>query len=696
MSDKTGIMVHAISAPDELSKNMPSKKNSISKGKAKARDVLAEKMNTKDIGSGRANAGPRGGRKSKTGSSAVVTVPKPPSRPTLQSLYLEQYVHRDHLHAAALDAQATANIDLIRQKRQEVEYYKGDVRKLRHQNPAAVFGTGYAAYEKGLNEGGKPRIIYPCQRRRPGGRRTRELRIPRKEMATQAEQLEELIPVRLDIDWDKIKLRDTFTWNLHDRVISPELFAEQLVEDFKLPPEVSDHLVQFVAHTLSEQIQDFYPQVFIEEEALDPHLPYHAYKNDEMRVLIKINITIDQHTLVDQFEWEINNPLNSPEEFAQQMTRDLSLSGEFTTAIAHCIREQCQLFTKSLYITGHPFDGRPVEDADLRLAFLPSPLPSVFRQVQHAKDFTPYLWKLNEAELDRAETSISREQRRQKRSVNRRGGPALPDLKDRQRTVRTLVVSSVLPGAAESIDDSRLFKRAEGGPPRPGRRGAATGAKVGIGDDSDSSSSSDSDPESPVMSNIVMTGGTSRTRGIRGAASAAQAAMRALGRSTTPEAMLRDHAHETRTSARRGAPSREDNQAGGADGTTFIVKLKISSQKLRQFERNQRSKARAEGSSHLGRSPSQVSTPLRGSPGRGSMAPPPQTPGVAVTPGLSRGSPHANGTASGQLGAVDAGPPAPGQTAVSSSSRYGLVELSIFDQCVDKGRHLLSASKVEA
>ncbi len=68
------------------------------------------------------------------------------------------------------------------------------------------------------------------------------------------------------------------------------------------------------------------------------------------------------------------------------MARDLSLSGEFTTAIAHCIREQCQLFTRSLYSVGHPFDGRPVEDPDLVSAFLPSPLPSVFRPQQQDKE----------------------------------------------------------------------------------------------------------------------------------------------------------------------------------------------------------------------------------------------------------------------------------------------------------------------
>ncbi|KAI9849727.1 MAG: SWI/SNF chromatin-remodeling complex subunit [Thelocarpon superellum] len=589
--------------------------------------------------------------------------PTPAPRPTKQALLLDQYTSRDHLNAAALHAQNLSNIDAIHAKRIEVDLYKGPVKRERQQNPGAIFGHGYAGFGNGHTDG-KTRVIYPFQRRRPGGRRTRELRIPRKDMATQADQIEELIPVRLDVDWDKIKLRDTFTWNLHDRVISPELFAEQLVEDFKLPPETADPLVRFVAQTLAEQIQDFYPQVFIEEDPLDPHLPYHAYKNDEMRVLIKLNITIGQHTLVDQFEWELNNPLNSPEDFAKQMTRELSLSGEFTTAIAHCIREQCQLFTKSLYITGHPFDGRPIDDADLKDAFLPSPLLSVFRAAQHAKEFAPGLWELSEIELDRAENSLSREQRRQKRTMNRRGGPALPDLKDRQRTVRTLVVSSVLPGAAESVDESRLFKRVEISTGRSGRR-AAAGQKAGV-DDSDLSESEESGPESPATSTMLMTG-TSRTRGIRGAASAAQAAMRAnVGRSTTPEPAALHH-HETRTSARR-LGTHEDSVG---EGNSLIVKFKISREKFRQFERDRKARARAESTQQGslapgGRPSSQGSTPQGGTPAHGSMGPPPSTPGLGSASLPATASNGVAGTPQ-PPGAVDADhPPQPGQPGVSA------------------------------
>ena len=531
-------------------------------------------------------------------------------------------------------------------------------------DPSAIYGPGYGQYGRfgnGVTHTSHSVIKFPRQRKRAGGGSTPELRVSRRELGTQSEQLDELVPIRLDIEWDKIRLRDTFTWNLHDRVVPPELFARQLVEDFKLPPEQFEQLVQQVTASLQEQIQDYYPHVFIDEEALDPHLPYNAYKDDEMRITIKLNITIGQHTLVDQFEWEINNPANSPEVFARQMTRDLSLAGEFTTAIAHSIREQSQLFTRSLYVTGHPFDGRPVEDQELKAGFLPSPLPSPFRPYQAAKEYTPYLYELNEIELEKTELSLSREERRQKRSVNRRGGPALPDLKDRRSTIRTLVVSSVLPGAAETLEDSRIFKRtaaAAGKGRRPGY-----GHKDGL-DDSDESESDESAPDSPAIPPHLLSG-TARTRGMRGAATVAQNALRgSLARSATPEATTLHH-HETRTSGRRfgGRDYREESVDDSPP--TLIVKLRIPRERYRQFLRDQKNRSRPAPLESTPHRRSLSATPAQGTPAPGNMGPP-TTPGTQQqAPPRQHNSPgeHKEGANplhphAAQIGRVDAlGPP---------------------------------------
>ncbi|KAI4151720.1 MAG: hypothetical protein L6R39_001962 [Caloplaca ligustica] len=620
---------------------------------------------------------------------------------------LEQYTTRDLINSTAIGVTEVGHTRLtnsLKAWRNEYEEWlygevdnKDEERKkwrrkepsIRQRDPGAIFGKGYAVFgNRTINvPPGQATVVYPAHRPPAGKRRTRHPTRSKEDVATQAEQLEELVPIRLDVEWDKIRLRDTFTWNLHDRLTDPRSFSEGLVEDFALPLGQCGPIVDQVHASIQEQIRDYHPHVYIREEALDPHLPYHAYKDDEMRIAIKLNITIGQQTLVDQFEWDINNPMNCAEDFARSMTQDLSLPGEFTTAIAHSIREQSQLFTRGLYVTSHPFDGRPIEDQELKASFLPSPLPSSFRPFQAAKDFTPYLYDLNEAELEKTELSLSREERRQKRSVTRRGGPALPDLKDRRRTIRTLIVSSVLPGAAEVIEDSRILKRA---PAAPGKVRRSGHMKDGL-DESDDSDSADSSPGSPAIPSYLMAG-TARTRNMRGAATAATAAIHShLGRSATPE-VLNSHQHETRTSRRQpGASSRgkEYREESMDEPTEMIVKLKIP-ERYRHVLRGLKNKSRPEplhaaasNSRHSSRR-SQSETPGQSTPAPGLMPPPPATPNTQP-----RGSsPNRNGQqpqsqqqgpiphhllhphSGAQIGRVDAAGPPSQENPIVSISRH--------------------------
>lgn len=607
-----------------------------------------------------------GSRLSRSPQSAELKRSKPDrSQPIIETL-----VNRQQLHDAAVEEGHEYHVKIFEQKNKELMELQGRLGHSPQNYNIDYLGLGYAGYGNGLQDVPTPRdgkVIVPAARRRPGNRRTRELRISRKDQATQAEQVDELVPIRLDIEWDKIRLRDTFTWNIHDRVVRPELFAQKLVEDICPELSHSETLVTQIVSSMAEQISDFHPHVFVGEEALDPLLPYFAYKNDEMRLIIKLNITIGQHTLIDQFEWDINNPLNSPEDFAKKLAADLSLSGEFTTAIAHSIREQCQLFTRSLYITGHPFDGRPVEDHELLGSFQPSPLPSVFRPHQAAKDFTPYLYEWNEQELEKHEMSMSREERRQKRSVNRRGGPVLPDLKDRRRTIRTLLVSSVLPGAVQSFEDRRLLKKVVAS--NRGRRGIP---RMDDFEDSDDSESENSSMGSPAV-NLQFLSGTARTRGLRGAATAAQAATRAnLGRSATPDSINLHH-HETRTSGRRII----HDESSPEPAVTKIVKLRLPRQKFKQLLHGLMSRSR----DALQLTPVRpVSRQSSAAPALtpASMGPPASTPRMQsqVLPAQPNGTPNSQSShapqtsrhgATSQLGRVDAtGPPGPENPIVSS------------------------------
>ncbi|KAI6107765.1 hypothetical protein EDD16DRAFT_1488534 [Pisolithus croceorrhizus] len=48
-------------------------------------------------------------------------------------------------------------------------------------------------------------------------------------------------------------MRDTFLWNLNDPVITPEMFAQTLVEDYSLLPTYHSVIVK----SIQEQLSDF-------------------------------------------------------------------------------------------------------------------------------------------------------------------------------------------------------------------------------------------------------------------------------------------------------------------------------------------------------------------------------------------------------------------------------------------------------
>lgn len=555
-------------------------------------------------------------------------------------IQLNHYVNREYAYKADLAERRDKPL-LLLQKKAELQNYQA-LRAVRENDPGAIFGQGYDGY-------GNPRtsdrairdpLLYP-RVRRFGKKQNRLPKHSRREKLIQAEQEEELVPIRLDIEWGKIKLRDTLTWNINDRTASIEYFAEKLVEDFSLDAKACAPLVQKVVADIREQLQDYTPHIFTRPEPVDPYLPYVAYKNDEMRILVKLNITIGQNTLIDQFEWEVNNPDNSPEEFARQMTHDLSLAGEFTTAIAHCIREQSQLYTRSLHLTGYPWDGRVIDDPDLKENFLPSPMPILFRPYQMAKEYSPYIYELNEADLERTEMSISRAQRLQKRSTNRRGGPALPDLKEKPKTIRSLVVSSVIPGGALTMEDSRVFRKARQRT-KPGR-----GQRDDF-EDSEGTESEDSAPDSPLPTHLLAPSAT-RTRGMRTAALTATAGIRnnfsGVGRSATPEvsAVL-----EPRSAARR----RDYKESSDDDEERLVVILKVGKQKMKEWARAQRLRDRV-GTSTVGSpGPSKMSRPASATPLNLAAQPPPLSP-------QGGGKPAEN-----MFGAIDA-PPEPENPMVS-------------------------------
>ncbi|TPX49757.1 hypothetical protein SeMB42_g00366 [Synchytrium endobioticum] len=243
--------------------------------------------------------------------------------------------------------------------------------------------------------------------------------------------LDRLVPVRIDCDVDGVRLRDTFTWNLTESTITPEIFADVLCEDLQASPQNFHH---HIVKAIKGQLLDYERY---SPSALAPVNPQ-GQGNDscdngtleasDLRTLIKIDITLGSYCLIDQFEWDLNCKRNSPERFADVTVNELGLPLEFRTAIAHSIREQIQVLAKALSLIGHNFDSSPIQDDDLASCFLP-PLNHARRDDSESwSAFGPSLMELRDVDLERLDKDYERETRRKRRQARgRRSALVLPD-----------------------------------------------------------------------------------------------------------------------------------------------------------------------------------------------------------------------------------------------------------------------------
>ncbi|KAL8566403.1 SWI SNF, matrix associated, actin dependent regulator of chromatin, subfamily b, member 1 [Nucella lapillus] len=203
-----------------------------------------------------------------------------------------------------------------------------------------------------------------------------------------ASQSEALIPIRLDMELEGQKLRDCFTWNKNEMLITPEQFAEILCDDLDLNTVL---FVPAIAQAIRQQIEA-HPsgEMLPEEQAPD------------QRVILKLNIHVGNVSLVDQFEWDMAEPENSPEEFATKLCAELGLGGEFVTAIAYSIRGQLSWHQRTY-------------------AFSEAPLPTVevaIRNQSESDAWCPFLETLTDAEMEKKIRDQDRNTRRMRRLAN--------------------------------------------------------------------------------------------------------------------------------------------------------------------------------------------------------------------------------------------------------------------------------------
>uniref|UniRef100_A0A8R1Y3P7 RNA-binding protein 8A n=1 Tax=Onchocerca volvulus TaxID=6282 RepID=A0A8R1Y3P7_ONCVO len=205
-----------------------------------------------------------------------------------------------------------------------------------------------------------------------------------KKILDNANQPEELIPIRLDMELEGVKLRDTLCYNRNEKLITPEILAETMCDDLDLPTGTFQNAI---AQAIHQQI-----------EAAGEATPVDTALSDQ-RALLKLNIHVGNQSLVDQFEWDMSEEKNNPEWFASKLASELGLGGEFVAAISYSIRGQLSWNQKTY-------------------AYSESPLPTVdcpFRNPADADVWGPFLETLTDAEIEKKMRDQDRNTRRMRR-----------------------------------------------------------------------------------------------------------------------------------------------------------------------------------------------------------------------------------------------------------------------------------------
>ncbi|KAI8993682.1 hypothetical protein BDB01DRAFT_847525 [Pilobolus umbonatus] len=212
-----------------------------------------------------------------------------------------------------------------------------------------------------------------------------------EELETISHLEEVLVPIRLDIDIDSIKLRDRFLWNINEQYLTPEKFAEMLCEDLSLSPH---RFIHPIADSIRTQVIDF--------ESIQ-QVPLNA---NNIRVNINLDLQIGKVNYRDQFEWELlNDSTNAPEVFSRQLAAELGVGGEYISMISHAIREQLfrhrRQFVEEMMVEGG----------------VKTTLDNPIRSGDEVTAWTPHLDMLSNDELEKLLISQERNIRRMRRET---------------------------------------------------------------------------------------------------------------------------------------------------------------------------------------------------------------------------------------------------------------------------------------
>lgn len=168
------------------------------------------------------------------------------------------------------------------QKRADAELY-AHVAPVLHPPPPDVAPRPVAWWEKSVHEPAAPRLasthepfklVLPAQRQRALEQGVRGVRAPVPLSGAEVEHVantpETLVPIRLELEHEPFKLRDTFLWNAAEDDASLEAFAVGICEDLGLPSAVFVSLIRTAVQT---QVNEFATAMALRPQAADADAP---------------------------------------------------------------------------------------------------------------------------------------------------------------------------------------------------------------------------------------------------------------------------------------------------------------------------------------------------------------------------------------------------------------------------------------
>lgn len=256
------------------------------------------------------------------------------------------------------------------------------------------------------------------------------------------------------------RIKDTFLWNLHEALATPDEFAVGFVRDLDLPNPQA--MTMAISNQVRQQLEEFagvalhplfqstqhqpkpaqQPQTSVSRDVSATPAPTNAVAtpdsrpaavakeplvndsilnpDDAYRCMINLNINLQNKLYTDKFEWSLLHPPGMAEEFAKVTCADLGLGGEWVGAIAHAIYEAVLKLKKEVCESGglisgaggygNEIDNQAANGAEAGWRYDPEGL---------GDEWEPKVETLSKEEIERREGDRERQIRRLRRETAR-------------------------------------------------------------------------------------------------------------------------------------------------------------------------------------------------------------------------------------------------------------------------------------